>query len=119
MFEKEEIMEFIDRIINTEKIDEKDVIQNVTKFYEYLVLTKMCDEDTLGKIYRIISCINEIMVIRKTMGYIDINSLLLPKEEQKKLVKKPKKNRHYDHYETSIPISYSSSCGSSSYTSRC
>ena len=33
MFEKREIMEFINRIINAPDIEEKEVIENVTKFY--------------------------------------------------------------------------------------
>ena len=118
MFDEKEIIEFFNRIINTDNLDDKDIKNNVTKFFEYLVLTKMCDKETLEKLARIIACLNEILIIKKTIGYIDINTLLLSKEEQKKLVKKPQKNRHYNHYEPSSPT-YSSSCGCSSYTSRC
>ena len=122
MFDEQEIIEFFNRIINTPNLKDQEIKINVTKFYEYLVLTKMCEEESLTKLSKIVACLNEILSIKKTMGYIDISTLLLEPEEQKKLVKRNKK--HYGHYESSSSSScgsssYSSSCGSTSYTSRC
>ena len=128
MFDETEIIEFFNRIINTSDLEEQEIKQNVAKFYEYLELTQMCEESSLNKLSKIITCLNEILTIKKTVGYIDINTLLLEPEEQKKLVKKPLNRKHYNHYESgrssscgSSSSSYSSSCGTSStrYTSRC
>ncbi len=122
MFDVEEIIEFFNRIINTSNISDQEIKVNVIKFYEYLVLTKMCEGDSLKKLNKIVVCLNEILAIRKAIGYIDINTLLLEPEEQKRLIKQNKK--HYGHYESSSSTScgsssYSSSCGSASYTRRC
>ncbi len=116
MFDEQEIIEFFNRIINAPELKNQEIKSNVTKFYEYLVLTKMCDDETLTKLSKIITCLNEIITIRKTIGYIDINTLLQEPEIPKKLVKKAQNQKHYGHYESS---SSSSSCGTSSYTSRC
>lgn len=117
MFDEVEIIEFINRIINSENIKEQDIKHNIMKFYEYLELTQMCDEETSEKLSSIIRCLNEILILKRNLGYIDINNLLLEPEEQKKLVKRPKKNKHYNHYESS---SSSSSCGGSTrYSSSC
>lgn len=117
MFEKREIMEFINRIINAPDIEEKEVIENVTKFYEYLVLTKMCDDELLEKLSKIISCLPEILIIKNCLGYVDINILLLRSDSTKKLVKKPQNKKHYGHYETSDSSSYCESL--TRHTSRC
>ena len=126
MFDKTEIIEFFNRIINAPELKEQEIKQNVSKFYEYLELTQMCDEASLNKLSKIIICLNEILAIKKTVGYIDINTLLLAPEEQKRLVKRPRNQKHYNHYESGNnsscgSTSYSSSCGASSprYTSRC
>ena len=116
MFEEKEIIEFFNRIINSPSISEEEINNNVTKFYEYLILTKMCDDELIEKISKIIACLNEILKIKRTMGYIDVNVLIQKSSNQKRLVMKPQ-NRHYNHYESS---SSSSSCGSSTrHTSRC
>ncbi len=128
MFDVEEIIEFFNRIINTSNISDQEIKVNVIKFYEYLVLTKMCDEESIKKLSKIVACLSEILAIKKAIGYIDINNLLIEPQEPKKLTKTPKKNRHYNHYESDGPSfcgssssssSYSSSCGSASYTRRC
>ena len=117
MFDEQEIIEFFNRIINAPNINNQEIKVNVTKFYEYLVLTKMCDEETLEKLSKIVICINEIITIKKTMGYIDIGTLLQEPETPKKLSKRPQSKKHYNHYESS---SSSSSCGgSTSYSSHC
>ena len=126
MFDNKDLIEFINRIINSEQ-PEEEIKNNVIKFYEYLELTEMADETTSRKLSKIIACLDEILTLKKALGYIDINTLLLEPEEQKKLVKKPKKQKHYNHYERgsssscgSSSSSYSDSCGSSTrYTSRC
>lgn len=116
MFEKREVMEFINRIINASNISEEEIIQNVTNFYEYLVLTKMCDDDLLEKISKIISCLSEILIIKCCFGYVDVNVLLLKPDSEKKLVKKPQNKKHYGHYESSDSSSF---CGTTRVVSRC
>lgn len=117
MFDEQEIIEFFNRIINAPELKNQEIKINVTKFYEYLVLTKMCNDETLAKLSKITTCLNEIITIRNTIGYIDINTLLQEPEQPRKLAKKPQKNKHYIHYESSDS---SSSCGTTArYTSRC
>ena len=117
MFDEQEIIEFFNRIINATDLKDQEIKINVTKFYEYLVLTKMCDEESLEKLSKIVMCLNEILSIRKTIGYIDIGTLLQEPEEPKRLTKRPQKKKHYNHYESS---SSSSSCGgTTSYSSHC
>ena len=120
MFNQEEIIEFFNRIINAQDIKEDELKNNVTKFYEYLELTKMCDTETLSRLSIVIQCLDEIIKLRKAAGYFDIETLLkgkeIAKEKQRQKIKKTKEVRHYDHYESDYT---SSSCGSSSYTSRC
>ena len=122
MFDEQEVIEFFNRIINAPNLKEQEIKQNITKFYEYLVLTKMCEGESLKKLNKIVVCLNEILAIKKAIGYMDINTLILEPEEQKRLIKQNKK--HYGHYESSSSLScgsstYSSSCGSASYTRRC
>lgn len=117
MFDEQEIIEFFNRIINAPDTSNTEIKINITKFFEYLVLTKMCDEEALQKLSKIVTCINEILTIKKTMGYIDIGNLLQEPAEPKKLTRKPQNKKHYNHYE---PSSSSSSCGgSTSYSSHC
>ncbi len=122
MFEEQEVIEFFNRIINAPNLEEQEIKQNITKFYEYLVLTKMCSGSSLKRLNKIVVCLNEILAIRRAIGYMDINTLLLEPEEQKRLLKQNIK--HYGHYESNRSTacgctSYSNSCGSTSYTRRC
>lgn len=117
MFDEPEIIEFINRIINFQDISVEEIKENIKKFYEYLVLTKMCEDCVLEKILKIIDCLDEILALKNKLGYIDIGSLLIEPETPKKKIKKPVDKKHYGHYESS---EHSSSCGTSrTYTSRC
>ena len=104
MFDEKEIIEFFNRIINAPNLKEEEIETNVTKFHQYLVLTKMCTEETLDKVAKIVQCIKELLKIKKTLGFIDIRTLLAEKPEQPmKLSKKPRKRTTRTHY--------SSGCG--------
>lgn len=112
-----DILEFFNRIINSDEISEEEIKTNIKKFYTYLELTKMCSDEELEKLSKIVICINEILVLKKTLGHVDVNTLL-DNNKQYKLTRKNTTNRHYNHIEED----YSSSCGGSSrtrYTSRC
>ena len=139
MFNETEIIEFFNRIINAPQLNEEEIETNVTKFYDYLELTHMCDDETLTKLHKIVTCIASIINIKNTMGYIDVNSLLKAEPEQPmKLIKKPKKQqpKHYNHFHqetvSSCGVSRtvsssgcggsspeSSSCGSITYVRNC
>jgi len=116
MFNEEEIIEFINRIINFPNIEDSEIKTNITKFYEYISLTNMCNEETLKKVSVIIDCLNEILKLKKKLEYVDISSLISKPNKEKELRKTPN-NRHFSHYESG---GYSSSCGSSrTYSSHC
>jgi len=130
MFDYEEIIEFINRLINAPELEKEDIKKNVSKFIEYLEVTKMTDEKTISKLKKIISCLGELLTIKKAMGCVDIRSLLSEQPDTPmKLTKKPKNTsqKHYNHYSRGTSSGcggsddyYSSSCGgSSTYTSRC
>ena len=115
MFNEEEIIEFINRIVNSPDIEDSEIETNITKFYEYIQLTNMCSDETLTKVTMIIECLDEILVLKKKLEYIDIISLI-SKANNKKNYQKIPNNRHFIHYESG----YSSSCGSSkTYSSHC
>ena len=124
MFDEQKTIEFFNRIINAPEISDEEIEANVAKFHEYLSLTHMCDEDTLEKLGKIVECLHEILVIRNTIGYVDVSTLLLAEPEpQMRLTKKPRKTtqtKHYNHYHRSSSSSSSSSCwGSSTSSSSC
>ena len=124
MFIGNDIVMFINKIINSQK-DPEEIRENVVTFKDYLILTKMADEETIKKVELIIQCFDSIMLIKESMGYIDISQLLdnavikkpeksKPKEYKK--IPQPKvEEKHYHHYVED----YSSSCGSNISRYRC
>jgi hypothetical protein len=128
MFDYNEIIEFINRIINAPELEKEDIKRNVSKYIEYLELTQMTDDKTLAKLKKVISCLGELLTIKRAMGHVDIRSLLSEQPDTPmKLAKRPKSPKHYNHYSRGTSSgcggsddSYSDSCGgSSTRTSRC
>lgn len=98
MFEEQEIIEFLNRIINSPNINHYKIKNNVKKFYDYLVLTEMCDDIFLSKLNKIIDCLDEIIVIKETFGDISLNDLLLRQTKQKEKNNQLKKRRYKTNY---------------------
>ena len=136
MFLHMDVIEFINKIINQSDVKDKEKVkQNVAKFREYLRLTCMADEATLTDIDLILSCIDELMVLKSKLGIVDVMSIFEEREEEKITPMRLEKTRqsrydekHYRHYVGgnssncgSSPVTRSSSCGSSSpsYSSSC
>lgn len=133
MFVGTDVIEFINKIINQSDVKDKDKVkQNITKFREYLRLTCMCDETTLTDIDLILSCIDELMILKSKLGIVDVMSIFEGREE----IKQPRRlaktrqslydEKHYRHYSSSnnsscgsSSPSYSSSCGGGSVNRRC
>ncbi len=119
MFDKDSILEFIIRIIDkATETNKKDIINNLIQFKEYLILTKMVDNDTLKEIEKIIYCANELINLKLKMGLtVDDMTKIINRNSEKEVKLKPVNlNRHYEHYGNS----FSSSCGgSTSYRSGC
>ena len=143
MFVSNDVIEFINKIINQSDIkDKQQVKQNITKFREYLRLTCMADEATLSDIDLILSCIDELMVVKSKLGNVDVVSIFDTKDKSnqpRKLAKTRQSiydEKHYRHYSsnnnsscgstparssncgTSTPT-YSSNCGGGSISRRC
>lgn len=122
MFLGNDIIEFIDKMIDIKDISNEDKIKNIEKFRDYLKLTKTIDDTTLNSIDKIISCLPEILKLKQKLGSFDLTSIL--KEEQEKIDKKDNlkakqvikkyEEKHYHHYYDSS----SSGCGCSSTPSR-
>lgn len=135
MFVGTDVIEFINKIINQSDIrDKQQVKQNITKFKEYLRLTCMANEATLADIDLILSCIDELMVVKSKLGNVDVMSIFEGREEkantQPRRLAKTKQSsydeKHYRHYSGGSNSSCgstptrSSSCGSTpSYSSSC
>lgn len=125
MFIREDLIEFINRIINSSQ-KEEEIKTNIEKFVEYLNLTKMADKETVTQIELILSCLDSVLEIKKVMGSINIQTILNQnKEQNKKEYIKVKhqedkyEEKHYHHYHYDDD-NYSSSCGGGSIsTSRC
>lgn len=126
MFIETDIIEFINRIINSNKSNNSEIKNNIIKFRDYLVLTQMTDQETIDKVDKIISCLDSIINIKNSLGFIDISVIInAPTEKGKKLRKVPITQReyadkHYNHYERDDSSTSCYSCGSSSTSrSRC
>jgi hypothetical protein len=133
MFVGTDVIEFINKIINQSDVKDKDKVkQNITKFREYLRLTCMCDETTLTDIDLILSCIDELMILKSKLGIVDVMSIFEGREETKQPRRLAKTRqslydeKHYRHYSSnnnsscgSSSPSYSSSCGGGTVNRRC
>lgn len=130
MFNETNIIEFINKIINESNEDEKELKNNIEKFKEYLILTKMSNLRITEWLNQVIICLPEILVLKKKLNNINVSSLIdineikvseenISKEDRKILTKKFNEKinieKHYHHYETS---STSSNCGGGSTTRR-
>jgi hypothetical protein len=121
MFVGTDVIEFINKIINQSDLrDKQQVKQNITKFREYLRLTCMADEATLTDIDLILSCIDELMVVKSKLGSVDVMSIFEGRGETKTQPRRLAKTKqssydekHYRHYSGGS----NSSCGSSSFSS--
>ena len=115
MFLYGDVLEFINRIINQSKDDDKDLIkQNIVKFKAYLELTKMVSSVALDDIDIIVDCLDELMALKSKLGDIDVTMILQEREEGRGTIRKLEKTRqtaydekHYKHYQRDM----SSSCG--------
>ena len=133
MFVGTDVIEFINKIINQSDVKDKDKVkQNITKFREYLRLTCMCDETTLTDIDLILSCIDELMILKSKLGIVDVMSIFEGREDTKQPRRLAKTRqslydeKHYRHYSSgsnsscgSSSPTYSSSCGGGTVNRRC
>ena len=116
MFDCDEIIEFINKIINrANNSNRKEIIENVNTFVNYLKLTKSLSTKDLKKVDKIVDCIDELinLKIKMNLSKIDIESII---SEEKEITSNPKiitksypnyEEKHYIHYDTD----YTSSCG--------
>lgn len=133
MFNEQEILKFVKKIIIKEENLEK-ATNLINEFKEYLDLTKMATDEILNKLDKIILSLPHIYALNKVLNEDDINELLniFDKTENLKNGKIKQKikiieNKHYDQfglYESSANCNNSrsvssSSCGSYNYSSSC
>ena len=124
MFLGNDIMDFINKIVNSEDTQAQNKLKNIEEFRNYLRLTKMADEETLKCIDKVIECLPEIFKLKLKVGYFDINNILksekdsLEHNDQKKAKQRIKlyEEKHYHHYQNA---SSSSSCGGGATRSGC
>ena len=64
MFERQDLIDFVGKIINqSEKKNETK--RNLEQFRSYLDLTKMADEKTLRDLDQVIDCTDELLAIKE------------------------------------------------------
>ena len=114
MFREEEIIEFVNRILNTIDTNEEDMRYTIKQFYQYLKLTKMTNQETLDKLSVTIDHFDEIIEMKRHNAMIDIRPLFFKEETRKSEKEKKyyrrftKPNRHYEAYEST---DYACHCG--------
>ena len=133
MFNENDIIEFINKIINSTNTDE-GTRGNLGQFRAYLELTKMCDNDTLAKVDKVLECFDSLADLKNKLGYVDVTTLFLKPKNEKTFSKrktqpmpqprprpKPRpqprddyEDKHYRHYSSSYPEYWSSGCGGGS-----
>ena len=130
MFLRNDIVEFINKIINAENIKKDEMENNIKEFYKYLKLTKMADEKTLEFVDKVVDCLPQILVLKEKLGTFDISMFLndeekinknTSKKNNKKTTVKENEEKHYQHYHETKPDNVTSNCGStpSHNTSNC
>lgn len=124
MFKEQDLLDFINKIINQTNQNQEQVKANILQFQEYLSLTKMASEDTLNNLGQVLLCLDEVLALKEKLGTFDISTLMTkssPKEESNKVKEKkikpsstPYTEKHYHHYGSYTPTyTTSNSCGSS------
>lgn len=99
MFERQDLIDFVGKIIN-ESDKKEETKRNLKQFRSYLDLTKMADDNTLSDLDQIINCTDELLIIKEKLGTCDITTLLesTMDTKSKKKVKREKENIHYSYY---------------------
>lgn len=119
MFLRNDIVEFINKIINVEGVNKEEIENNIKEFSKYLNLTKMADEKTLKIVNTIVDCLPQIVVLKEKLGTFDINMFLSDEKKLKNNSSKPTTEKtdvkvtdekHYHHYHETTPIHTSSNC---------
>lgn len=137
MFDEEQLNEFINRMFeNASKYKNKsNVSEELRTFRKYLEDTRMCSEDYLQKLDKIVKCADELVSLKGKVPALDITTIFKEEEiitrksqspNQKTIGQfpsyKPSTNNHRSHYinassnacGNSTPSSYSNSCGGGS-----
>lgn len=133
MFSEKELNEFVNRMFdNAAKNNNETAKEGLQTFRNYLETTKMCSQEYLKKLDKIIECSSELLALKAKVGSIDVTSII--KTEPEKTPRQKPKQKSLGSYPTSLCMnstpssshcgnstpSYSSSCsGGSSYTNRC
>lgn len=118
MFLGNDILDFINKIIDLKDTKTEEKVKLIKEFKNYLKLTKMADEQTMNCVDKVVKCLPEICTLKEKMGFFDLNMIL---KEDKKTIEKNDETRakklvrtyeekHYKHYQSDT----SDSCGSGS-----
>ena len=123
MFERQDLIDFVEKIIN-QSIQKEEIKRNLKQFRSYLDLTKMADNHTLSDLDQVIDCINELLTIKEKFGSCNLIALLenTTSDKPKKKVKREKESIHYRdyHYDVSAyePSYWSTGCSGQRNTYR-
>jgi len=135
MFNENDLNEFVNKMIeNACKSSNKSNLKTgLSDFKKYLAETKMCSQEYLQKLDKIVKCSDELVSLKMKMGDLDIMTLF--NNEEKAAVKQKKISTKSNNRASSNSCTgssytssscggdspaYSSVCGgSSSYSNRC
>ena len=132
MFSEKELNEFVNRMFENASTNNSDVKDGLQTFRKYLETTKMCSNEYLKKLDKIIECSSELIALRAKLCTLDVTSII--KTAPEKTPRQKPRQKSLGTYLSSSCMnsspsssrcgssspSYSDSCsGGSSYTNRC
>ncbi len=133
MFSEKELNEFVNRMFDNASTNNSDAKEGLQTFRKYLETTKMCSNEYLKKLDKIIECSSELIALKSKIGTLDVTSII--KTEPEKTPRQKPRQKSLGTYQPSSSCmnstssssrcgnsspSYSDSCGGgSSYTNRC
>lgn len=95
MLDEEQVLEFLNMIINTPGISKEEIKKGISFFRNSFILNNMCDADFQNKMSRILSCLDAIIMIKETFGYVNLPALLLEPEMHKQKIKSNRNRQRY------------------------
>ena len=115
MFEEEQLNEFINRMFENANSTNTSVKEGLSNFRKYLKETAMCEDTYIKKLDKIIECSTELLALKRKISTIDVTTLI-PDDNTKN---KPAQKKLGTNKQRNNTPSYSSTCGTSSYSDSC
>ena len=106
-----DVVEFFNKIIKKSKSKE-ELISNLKTYRDYLILTEIYDEETLGFSEKLLKEADKIFTMKDSFGTFDITGIINNEQKETKKTTPKVKQKHYNHY-VKEESNYSGGCNSS------